>query len=207
MQNPFPQLPLATLAFEYAAAAHARVGQMRKFMDVPTPYIVHPAQVGRYVLETIHGTDETVAVAILHDVLEDTLKPGQTEAEASYEMRAHFLNAGVEKAVAERIRLGVLQVTDVAVPEDGIRAVRMGINCDHAALAEPEQQTVKLCDIKSNMPSIVKHNPGFARKWVEEKANVHARMTKGDPTVHAEVGQMIAAYRARTFNPDLYEIV
>jgi len=207
MQNPFPLLPLVTLAFEYAKAAHERVGQMRKFCVPPKPYIVHPAQVAGYVLQTIHNDEETAAIAVLHDVLEDTLKEGQTVAEASYEMRAHFLNHGVDKAVAERIRLGVLQVTDVAVPEDGIRAVRMAINCDHAAKAEPKQQTVKLADMKSNMPSIVKFNPGFARKWVEEKANVHVRMTQGDPALHKEVGEMIEAYRARRFNPDDYEIV
>lgn len=207
MENKFTHLPLTSLAFEYAKAAHERVEQMRKFALEPTPYIVHPVQVAEYVLQTIHGDDETAATAVLHDVLEDTLKPGQSTMEAAYEMRAHFLNHGVEKSVADRLMKRVLQVTDVAVPEDGIRKVRMAINCDHAAKAEPEQQTLKLADIKSNMPSIVKHNPGFARKWVEEKANVHARMTKGDPVLHEEVGQMIRDYRARSFNPDAYEIV
>lgn len=208
MKNPFPHLPLFTLAFEYAKAAHERVGQMRQFCRPPLPYIVHPAQVAGYTLATgKHGDEETAAVAVLHDVLEDTLKEGQTAKEASYELRAHFLNNGVPMAQAERIRLRVLQVTDVAVPEDGNRKARMAKNCAHAAQAEPEQQTVKLADIKSNMPSIVKFNPGFARKWVEEKANVAKHMNDGDPALLVEVKDMIDRYRKGMFNPDNYDIV
>lgn len=207
MENPFAQYPLLTLAFEYAKTKHESVGQMRKFCNPPKPYIVHPVQVAQYVLGTIHGDEETAAVAVLHDVIEDTRKEGQTELEASYEMRAFFLNNGIEKAQAERIRHRVMQVTDIAKPEDGNRAARMAKNCDHAAQAEPEQQTVKLCDIKSNMPSIVKFNPGFAHKWTREKANVVVHMTKGDPTVLAEVRDMLDRYRKGVFNPDNYDIV
>jgi (p)ppGpp synthase/HD superfamily hydrolase len=208
MQNPFTHLPLVSLAFEYAKAAHERVGQMRKFGPVPKPYIIHPVQVAQYTLATEkHPDEETAATAVLHDVLEDTLKEGQSVHDASYELRAHFLNNGVEMAVAERLRLRVLQVTDTAKPEDGNRAARMAINCAHAAKAEPEQQTVKLADIKSNMPSIVKHNPGFAHKWTKEKAAVVQHMTQGDPTLLAEVRDMLDRYRKGMFNPDNYDIV
>jgi len=53
-------------AISFAAAAHS--GQYRK--GTPVPYIVHPLNVGRLLIEA--GADETVAVAgVLHDTLED----------------------------------------------------------------------------------------------------------------------------------------
>jgi (p)ppGpp synthase/HD superfamily hydrolase len=194
-------------AFLYAKAAHERVGQIRKFGPTPRPYILHPVQVAEYVRGTVHDDVITVAVALNHDVLEDTLKPGQSVYDAAHEMRTYFRQMISDDEVAEQIVTGVLEVTDVAKPSDGNRAARMAINCEHAGKAAPERQTVKLADMKSNMPSICKFNPGFARKWVEEKANVYALMTQGDPALHKEVGHMIEMYRKNLFNPDNYDIV
>lgn len=205
--NEFADHPLTHAAFLYAKAAHERVGQMRKFGPTPRPYIIHPVQVATYVQGTIHGDPVTVAVALLHDVLEDTLREGQTVHDGAAELRDYFDGQGIFIGQTVEVITGVLEVTDVAVPEDGNRKARMAINCAHAGKAAPQRQTVKLADMKSNMPSICLHNPGFARKWVEEKANVHALMTQGDPTLRDEVGHMIAAYRKGLFNPNNYEIV
>lgn len=205
--NEFNEHPLTHAAFLYAKAAHERVGQMRKFGPTPRPYIIHPVQVAEYVQGTIHNDPVNVAVALLHDVLEDTLRESQPVSGGIVEMQVHFINSGFDKETAEAVVAGVCEVTDVAVPADGNRKARMAINCAHAGKAAPQRQTVKLADMKSNMPSIVKHNPGFARKWVEEKANVHPLMTQGDPLLRAEVGDMIDRYRKQMFNPDNYDIV
>jgi (p)ppGpp synthase/HD superfamily hydrolase len=205
--NEFTDHPLTHAAFLYAKAAHERVGQMRKFGPTPRPYIIHPVQVAEYVQKSIHNDPVTVAVALLHDVLEDTLREGQNVTQGAEELAHALAAANCDAADIAAVIIGVLEVTDVAVPEDGNRKVRMAKNCDHAAKAHAERQTVKLADMKSNMPSICKFNPGFARKWVEEKANVHVRMTKGDPDLHREVGHMIDAYRKGVFNANNYEIV
>src|SRR3972149_1547626 len=58
---------LVMKAARFAAKAHA--GQFRK--DGKTPAIVHPARVAGRVAVLPFATDELVAVAYLHDVMED----------------------------------------------------------------------------------------------------------------------------------------
>jgi (p)ppGpp synthase/HD superfamily hydrolase len=53
----------------FAKAAHAAVGQMRKYTD--EPYIVHPVEVAG-IVRYWGGTDTMCVAALLHDVLEDT---------------------------------------------------------------------------------------------------------------------------------------
>ena len=59
----------AQTALVFATAAHAAVGQMRKYTN--DPYIVHPIRVATTVAK-FGGTDEMIAAAYLHDVVEDT---------------------------------------------------------------------------------------------------------------------------------------
>lgn len=61
-----PYLPLTDKAFEWAASAHS--GQVDKIGE---PYIGHPRRVSIAVYEAT-GSDEATAVALLHDVVEDT---------------------------------------------------------------------------------------------------------------------------------------
>lgn len=192
-------------ADRYAAAAHARVGQKRKYSE--QDYIIHPRQAAGYVRNSIHNDPITIAVALLHDVLEDTLREGQTVDDGANEMRAHFEAVLGCKDTADAIVVGVLEVTDVSKPEDGNRKFRKEMDRDHAGRAQASRKTVKLADIKSNMPSIVKHDPGFARKWVAEKSDVYPLLGEGDPELFREVGDMLMAYMAGRFDPDAYEIV
>lgn len=209
-QEQFQELlkrPIVAAAYEYAKQEHERVEQTRKYLE--TPYIYHPMQAAVYVSLSIHGaSDRAIATAILHDVLEDTLDKEKAETvEAGAErMRAHFERV-LDAEIAEDLVRRTLQVTDVSVPTDGNRAKRKGIDRDHAAKADAEQQTVKLADIKSNFPSIVLNDPGFAKRWVPEKKEVAALMTKGDPVLRAEVLGMIERWEKRTFTGEGYEIV
>jgi len=73
--------PLADLVFEaieFAARAHA--GQVRK--GTRLPYIIHPLSVARILIEQ-GQPDETVAVGILHDTIEDT-RVTRVELEARF---------------------------------------------------------------------------------------------------------------------------
>ena len=151
----------------YAMAAHAAVGQKRKYTG--EPYIVHPAEVAKIVADVPGSTPEMVAAAWLHDVVEDT---GCTFTD-------------IHMAFGIDIAGLVSWLTDVSKPEDGNRAVRKAMDRAHTADAPAEAQTIKLADLISNSKSIMQHDPAFAKTYLEEKRLLLSVMTKGDPGLHA----------------------
>ena len=157
----------------YAMAAHAAVGQRRKYTN--EPYIVHPAEVAATVAAVPGSTPEMVAAAWLHDVVEDT---GCTLTD---------IHMGFGPEVAALVGW----LTDVSRPEDGNRATRKAIDRAHSAQAPAEAQTIKLADLISNSRSIVQHDPEFAKVYLEEKRMLLEVMTKGDPTLMAEARKYI----------------
>jgi len=156
----------------FATAAHAAVGQVRKYTF--EPYIVHPAEVVSIVKSVPH-TDVMLAAAWLHDVVEDTGVTIET-------VRAEF---GTE--VAELVGW----LTDVSRPEHGNRAHRKALDRAHSAMAPAEAQTVKLADLIANTRSIMSHDAAFAKTYLEEKRLLLEVMTKGDPTLMAEARKYI----------------
>jgi (p)ppGpp synthase/HD superfamily hydrolase len=150
----------------FATAAHAAVGQLRKYTN--EPYIVHPAEVVSIVRSVPH-TEAMVAAAWLHDVVEDTGVTIET-------VRAEF---------GEEVADLVGWLTDVSRPEDGNRAHRKARDREHTAAAPAEAQTVKLADLISNTRSIMAHDPKFAVTYLEEKQALLAVMTRGDATLMA----------------------
>lgn len=152
----------------FATAAHAAVGQVRKYTF--EPYIVHPAEVA-HIIDNLEGaTYEMVAAAWLHDVVEDTGVTIET-------IRAEF---GPE--VAELVGW----LTDVSRPEHGNRAHRKALDRAHTAAAPAEAQTIKLADLISNTRSIMAHDEAFAKTYLEEKRLLLEVMTKADATLMAE---------------------
>jgi (p)ppGpp synthase/HD superfamily hydrolase len=158
----------------FATAAHARVGQVRKYTGVP--YITHPAAVAEIVRSVPH-TPEMLAAAWLHDVVEDTGTPATAILEAF----------GPE--VAEL----VAWLTDVSTPADGNRARRKAIDCAHSAKATPAAKTVKLADLIDNSRSILAHDPGFARLYLAEKRALLGVLRDGDETLWARADEIVAA--------------
>lgn len=156
----------------FATAAHAAVGQVRKYTF--EPYIVHPAEVAKIVKDA-GGTEAMVAAAWLHDTVEDTGVTIET-------IRAEF---GVE--VAELVGW----LTDVSRPEHGNRAHRKALDRAHSAAAPAEAQTIKLADLIANTRSIMAHDEAFAKTYLEEKRLLLAVMTKGDATLMAEARKFI----------------
>jgi (p)ppGpp synthase/HD superfamily hydrolase len=156
----------------FATAAHAAVGQVRKYTF--EPYIVHPAEVAKIVKDA-GGTEAMVAAAWLHDTVEDTGVTIET-------IRAEF---GVE--IAELVGW----LTDVSRPEHGNRAHRKALDRAHSAAAPAEAQTVKLADLIANTRSIMAHDEAFAKTYLEEKRLLLAVMTKGDATLMAEARKFI----------------
>jgi (p)ppGpp synthase/HD superfamily hydrolase len=159
----------------YAMAAHAAVGQKRKYTG--EPYIVHPAEVAKIVAGVPGATPDMVAAAWLHDVVEDT---GCTFTD-------------VHMAFGIDIATLVGWLTDVSKPEDGPRWYRKKMDREHTAQAPAEAQTIKLADLISNSRSIMEHDPKFAKVYLEEKRLLLEVLTKGDPELHARASQFVMA--------------
>jgi (p)ppGpp synthase/HD superfamily hydrolase len=159
----------------YAMAAHASVGQRRKYTN--EPYIVHPAEVAKIVAGVPGSTPDMVAAAWLHDVVEDT---GCTFTDI-------HMTFGIDIATL------VGWLTDVSKPEDGNRAARKAIDRAHSAEAPAEAQTIKLADLISNSRSIMEHDPAFAKTYLEEKRLLLAVMTRGDAGLHARASEFVMA--------------
>ena len=133
---------LAQTALVFATAAHAAVGQMRKYTD--DPYIVHPIRVATTVAK-FGGTDEMIAAAYLHDVVEDT---GVSIVD-------------IQDMFGTDVALIVNGLTDVSKPEDGNRAVRKAMDRQHSADATWAAQFVKCADIIDNAHDIGDNDPSF----------------------------------------------
>jgi len=157
----------------YAMAAHAAVGQKRKYTG--EPYIVHPAEVASIVASVPGSTPDMVAAAWLHDVIEDT---GCT-------FTAVHMAFGIDIATL------VGWLTDVSKPTDGNRAKRKAIDREHTAQAPAEAQTIKLADLISNSKSIMQYDPDFAVTYLAEKKLLLEVLTKGDPGLHAEASKYV----------------
>ena len=134
----------------FAAAAHAAVGQKRKYTG--EPYIVHPAQVALITMR-LKGTVAMTAAAWLHDVVEDT----QVEIDL------------ITYTFGDEIATLVTWLTDVSKPSDGNRETRKAMDRAHIAQAPREAQIVKLADLISNTQSITQHDPDFAKVYLKEK--------------------------------------
>lgn len=150
----------------YAMAAHAAVGQKRKYTN--EPYIVHPVEVARILIENVCWvTQDMLAAAMLHDVVEDT----------------QCTHTDIHLAFGFDISVLVRGLTDISKATDGNREVRKAIDRDHLAAGSAEVQTIKLADMISNTKSIVTHDLNFARVYLGEKSKLLDVLTKADPAL------------------------
>lgn len=148
----------------FATAAHAAIGQRRKYTD--DPYIVHPQAVAELV-STVPHTPAMIAAAWLHDVVEDT-------EITSKDIHTHF---------GEEVGLLVDGLTDVSCLEDGNRKVRKALDHAHTAKQSPECKTIKLADLIDNSISIRRYGKGFARIFMEEMRLSLQVLKEGDATL------------------------
>lgn len=157
-------------ALQFAKKAHE--GQTRKYTN--EPYIYHPIEV-MSIVSTVPHTEEMLAAALLHDVIEDC---DVTESE-------------IEQSFGLWVSEYVYDLTDVSKPEHGNRAKRKEIDRKHTARAYPEAKTIKLADLISNSRSIVKHDKDFARVYIKEKELLLEVLTEGDATLYAMAKQIV----------------
>lgn len=183
MLTHFPPGSLPYRAAHFAHAAHAAVGQKRKYTNVP--YIEHPFAVARLVLD-VTDDESTVAAALLHDTVEDTL----------------ITLADIEREFGADVAKLVGWLTDVSQPADGNRAVRKAIDRQHLALADPRAKTVKLADLIDNTRSIVTYDKPFARIYLVEKERLLEVLTEGHPDLYRLAFETLQRAQATLANLD-----
>lgn len=194
-------LPDRALAF--ARAAHGE--QKRKYTD--NPYIEHPIRVAQLVKEA-GGTEEMIAAAYLHDVVEDV----STDTVLSI-VDEKFARPFVVLSIKSRINAGrpikllalghefgtdvamlVEMVTDVSLPTDGNRKARKQKDLEHLAQASPEGKTIKLADLIDNSRDIVKNDPDFAKVYMREKAALLPHLAEGSEKLYREAWKIVYGY-------------
>jgi (p)ppGpp synthase/HD superfamily hydrolase len=204
--------PLIVKADLFAMVAHAAVGQRRRYTD--EPYIVHPRRLALRIAALPGATVEMVVAALLHDTVEDTRKfvdgNGEVIVKTGEFCSRPAFKAGdivlymvpgitielIRQEFGDLVALYVDGLTDVAMPWDGNRKVRMALNRDHTAAQPAEVQTIKLVDSEDNLDSIINDDPDFAQRYVPEKRDLLPHLKDGDPSVYASVEKIINDYRA-----------
>jgi len=156
---------LVNKAQAYAAYHHGLIDQRRKYTN--DPYIVHPARVVDLVKQVKH-TDEMLAAAWLHDVVEDT-------SVTLNDIEEHF-----GKKVASLVEM----LTDVSKPTDGNRKIRKAIDKEHLSKASPDAMTIKLADLIDNSNSIIDHDPDFAKIYLKKIAILMDILVWGDSILY-----------------------
>ena len=146
-------------ALTFATAAHAAVGQKRK--NDGEDYIVHPIRVAD-IVRTYGGSDDQIAAAYLHDVVEDT----QVDIDTIRDM------------FGDTIAELVSDLTDVSCSYDGNRATRKSIDMEHTLCGSVDAQFVKLADILDNSQDIRQADPSFWKVYQKEMLALLDGMTE-----------------------------
>tara|TARA_Y100000114_G_scaffold87790_1_gene81161 strand:- start:86 stop:586 length:501 start_codon:yes stop_codon:yes gene_type:complete len=142
-------------------ATNAHQGQKRKYSD--EDYITHPIEVAKRV-NYKHGSELMTAAALLHDVLEDT--------KVTHSELRMFLHTVFSVEVAEKVLSLVVELTDVYTHKDFPnynRKMRKQLEALRLFYVSNQAKKIKLADIEHNSESIEKHDPKFAKVFLEEK--------------------------------------
>jgi (p)ppGpp synthase/HD superfamily hydrolase len=162
-------------AERFAATAHTN--QKRKYTG--DNYIVHPLEVANIVAMTGAATDEMIAAALLHDVVED----------------CGVSNNTIVAEFGELVAKMVFELTDQSTKADGNRAARKKIDLEHSAKMCAESATIKLADIISNSKSIFKHDKDFAVVYQREKLAMLPYLKHGNEKLFKEATALVESFK------------
>lgn len=141
---------MITKAKEFATYFHR--DQVRKFSG--EPYIHHCEQVANLVELLGNGTEEMIAAAWLHDVIEDT------EVSEDY----------VREEFGDTVTDLVIELTKTTSSKDGSsRKERHDIELERLSKVSLEAKTIKLADIISNCCNVTELDWKFAKVFLPEK--------------------------------------
>lgn len=145
---------MSTLTFKAMMfAKNKHIDQKRKYTN--EPYFIHLAEVAALV-ETVSdnralgaSSEVMISASWCHDTIEDQ--------NVTYEELTDLLG--------EQVASGVLLLSDL---EKGNRAMRKQLARERLRAAPAWVQTIKAADLCSNAPSIVTHDPKFAKLYMHE---------------------------------------
>lgn len=148
------------------------VMQKRKYTG--HPYTFHLQEVARLAenYKCVFGYE----IGLCHDLLEDTDCTGP-------ELHDALRRFGYDAYQGNTIVQGVIDLTDVYTAEsfpDLNRAERKRLEALRLHSIPPNSQTIKYCDLMDNTKYIVEHDKSFAKKYLQEKEQILAGMTKGN---------------------------
>lgn len=154
--------PIVVRAAALASEAHA--GQFRRGGVVP--YFSHPEAVAAIVARFLPDDEDAIAVAYLHDVVEDC-------GVAPEEIAAAF---------GPDIAAGVVALSKIP----GV-AYRAGL-----AAAPGWVASVKCADIIHNAGDVAEVDPAFARRWLPGKIADLEVLAHADPAIYEEACSVVA---------------
>ena len=163
----------------FATVAHGAVGQKRKYSGAD--YIIHPINVKNILFDFGFADDiDLLCGALLHDVVEDT--------DIRYEL------------IEEEFGIGVANIVfDVTNPSKEYpelnRKARKEMDLEHLKSASKRSMALKLSDVLSNAPSIIKEDPEFAKTWVKEAYRVIEVCKEGSDVIYEEAKYALGLYR------------
>ena len=159
----------------FSMAAHEAIGQKRKYTG--EPYYFHPQRVAD-ILQDVQYTlpEEAYAVALLHDVVEDT------------QVDLHTIG----EVFGAKVEQGVALLTDMPTVEGGPnRKKRKELDRLRLSQAPAWVQTIKVADMIDNTSTIVEYDPKFAKVYLEEKRLMIKGLTQADPILLERAQQQI----------------
>lgn len=170
---------LVRRARDFAHYAHSFIAQRRKYSE--EPYWTHTDAIAELVCQ-YGGSLEMIAAANLHDILEDV-----TPKVPFCNNHLLRINFGVE---VEQLVIGL---TDVYTPDkypDLNREKRKKLEALRLGACDKQVKIIKLADIAHNTKSIVKHDPGFAKKYLEEKEYLLSLIKVDHPLYNLALGNI-----------------
>lgn len=158
----------------FAEHAHSSIAHKRKYTG--EPYITHLQAVADLVASVPH-TEDMIAAAFLHDVVEDV---------PSIQL------SDIERAFGKTISTLVYWLTDVSIGHAGNRETRKTLDRNHLAQAPADAQTIKLADIVDNAASIRKGDAKFWPVYRSECTRLVSVLSKGDQTLRELAVRILA---------------
>lgn len=157
------------VAAELARRAHT--GQKRKYNG--RPYVEHPARVAARTAIHPGSTEEMVAAAFLHDVLEDTAVTGEellkTTNAVVYDLVEWMTNRSKKTHPTAN------------------RAERKQIDRNRLAGAPGQVKIIKLIDRIDNLREMEGADPGFSKLYAKESLLLCEALRDGDRDLAAEL--------------------
>jgi len=152
-----------------ALAREAHSGQRRKYNDLP--YVVHPARVAGRVAIHPDATEDMVAAAFLHDVVEDTTVLIETIRRETNPEVAGFVRWMTNPSKGLKI----------------LRAERKKMDREHLARAPWQVKIIKLIDRIDNLTEMTGAPEDFARLYADESFRLVEAIGEADTGLKAEL--------------------